>query len=62
MDQRVQQERSEWEKAKDAQRAQITQQLRQQRVREFLINLREGAKVSDKRKEIEAANRAAVVQ
>ena len=62
VDQRVEQERSEWEKAKDAQRAQITQQLRQQRVREFLINLREGAKVSDKRKEIEAANRAAVVQ
>jgi peptidyl-prolyl cis-trans isomerase D len=62
VDQRVLQERSEWEKQKDAQRATVTQQLKQQRVREFLANLRESAKVDDMRKEIEAANRAAVVQ
>ena len=62
VDQRVLQDRAEWEKQKDAQRATVTQQLKQQRVREFLANLRESAKVEDMRKEIEAANRAAVVQ
>ena len=62
VDQRVLQDRAEWEKQKDAQRATATQQLKQQRVREFLANLRESAKVKDMRAEIEAANRAAVVQ
>lgn len=62
VDQRVLQERAEWEKQKEAQRATVTQQLKQQRVREFLANLRESAKIVDMRKEIEAANRAAVVQ
>lgn len=60
VDQRTLQERGEWEKVKDAQRAQVTQQLRQQRVREFLVNLRESAKVTDRRKELETANRQAV--
>lgn len=60
VDQRVEQDRSEWEKVKDAQRAQVTQQLRQQRVREFLLNLREQAKIVDRRKEVEVANRAAI--
>ena len=62
VDQLVLQDRAEWEKQKDAQRATATQQLKQQRVREFLANLRESAKVKDMRAEIEAANRAAVVQ
>ena len=62
VDQRVLQDRAEWEKQKDAQRATATQQLKQQRVREFLANLRESAKVKDMSAEIEAANRAAVVQ
>ena len=60
VDQRVLQDRAEWEKTKDAQRAQVVQQLKQQRVREFLANLRESAKVEDHRKEVESANRAAL--
>ena len=62
VDQRVLKDRSEWEAQKEVQRQTATQQLKQQRVREFLANLRETAKVDDRRKEIEAANRAAVVQ
>ena len=50
--------KEEWEKQKLTQRASITQQLRQQRVRDFLQNLRENATVVDRRKEIEAAQRA----
>ncbi len=61
VDQRVLQDRAEWEKVKDSQRAQVTQQLKQQRVREFMVNLREAANVKDKRKEVESANRQAVV-
>ena len=59
VDQRVTQDRSVWEKTKETQRAQATNQLRQQKVRDFLQNLRENAKVVDRRKEIESANRAA---
>ena len=62
VDQRVQQDRSEWEKLKTAQRTQVTRQLRDQRVREFLVNLREAATIEDRRKEVEQASRAAVVQ
>jgi peptidyl-prolyl cis-trans isomerase D len=49
--------KADWEKQKDTQRASVTQQLRQQRVRDFLQNHRDNAKIVDKRKEIEAANR-----
>ncbi len=59
VDQRVLQDRSAWEKTKETQRVQATNQLRQQKVRDFLQNLRESAKVVDRRKEIESANRAA---
>jgi peptidyl-prolyl cis-trans isomerase D len=58
VDHRILQDRAKWETMKDAQRAQVTQQLRQQRVRDFLTNLRENAKIVDRRKEIDAANRA----
>jgi peptidyl-prolyl cis-trans isomerase D len=58
VDSRVLKDRAEWEKQKAEQRATVTQQLRQARVRDFLTNLRESAKVEDKRKEIEAAQRA----
>jgi len=61
VDQRVLQDRATWEAQKDSQRMQVTQQLKQQRVREFLVNLRESATVKDKRKDVEAANRRAVV-
>ncbi len=57
VNQRVLQDRAEWEKVKGNQRAQATNQLRQQRVRDFLTNLRESAKITDRRKEIESANR-----
>lgn len=62
VDQRVLQDRATWEAQKDSQRMQVTQQLKQQRVREFLVNLRESATVKDKRKDVEAAGRRAVVQ
>ncbi|MGK2961147.1 MAG: peptidyl-prolyl cis-trans isomerase [Gemmatimonadaceae bacterium] len=62
VDQRVLQDRATWEAQKEAQRMQVTQQLKQQRVREFLVNLRESATVKDKRKDVEAASRRAVVQ
>jgi peptidyl-prolyl cis-trans isomerase D len=58
VDQRSLQDRAKWQTMKDAQRAQVTQQLRQQRVRDFLTNLRENAKIVDRRKEIDTANRA----
>lgn len=57
VDQRVLQDRAQWEKAKASQRIEVTQQMRQQRVRDFLQNLRESAKITDRRKEIESANR-----
>ncbi|MEO5904308.1 MAG: peptidyl-prolyl cis-trans isomerase [Gemmatimonadaceae bacterium] len=59
VDQRVIQDRTVFEQTKEIQRAQITNQLRQQKVRDFLQNLRETAKVTDRRKEIESANRQA---
>ncbi|MEO5589915.1 MAG: peptidylprolyl isomerase, partial [Gemmatimonadaceae bacterium] len=59
VDRRAVQTRADWEKIKDGQRAQVTQQLRQQRVRDFLQNLRDNAKVTDRRREIESANRQA---
>ncbi|MBA3342475.1 MAG: peptidyl-prolyl cis-trans isomerase [Gemmatimonadaceae bacterium] len=60
VDQRVLSDRSEWEKVKAAQRAEVTDQLRQQRVREYLANLRESATITDRRKDIEASNRQAI--
>ena len=47
-----------WAKQKDIQRAQVTGQLQQAKVREFLQNLRETAKIEDFRKQVQAANRA----
>jgi peptidyl-prolyl cis-trans isomerase D len=60
VDQRVLKDKAEFEKQKAAQREIVTQQLRQQRVRDFLQNLRDNAKIVDRRKEIEAAQRQAV--
>jgi parvulin-like peptidyl-prolyl isomerase len=51
-------DKAEFEKQKAAQRASVTQQLRQQRVRDYLQNLRDNAKIVDRRKEIEAAQRS----
>ncbi|HLE56336.1 MAG TPA: peptidyl-prolyl cis-trans isomerase [Rhodothermia bacterium] len=57
VDSRIVADSATWLKQKDVQRAQVTGQLRQQRVREFLTNLRANAKIEDRRKEVEAANR-----
>jgi peptidyl-prolyl cis-trans isomerase D len=57
VDSRVVADSATWAKQKDAQRAQVLTQLRQQRVREFLTNLRLNANIVDRRKEVEAANR-----
>jgi len=58
VNQRVVSDSLAWDKQRPVQRAQVTDQLRQQRVRDFLRNLRENAKVEDKRKDVELANRA----
>ena len=57
VDDRIPASRTAFDTQKEALRAQGLQQLRQQRVREFLTNLRAVAKVDDKRKQIEASAR-----
>jgi peptidyl-prolyl cis-trans isomerase D len=59
VDQRTLTDSVGWAKMKDALRGQMISQLRQTRVREFLTNLRESAKIDDRRKQVESANRAA---
>ena len=56
-DNRIPANRAAFEAQKDALRAQSLQQLRQQRVKEFLSNLRAVAKIDDKRKQVEASAR-----
>ena len=57
VDNRMPANRTTFDSQKEALRNQALQQLRQQRVREFLTNLRAIAKVDDKRKQIEASAR-----
>jgi peptidyl-prolyl cis-trans isomerase D len=57
VDNRIPSSRAAFEAQKESLRAQALQQLRQQRVREFLTNLRAVAKVDDKRKQVEASSR-----
>jgi len=57
VDMRVVADSAAWEKQKEGQRMQLTNQIRQQRIRQFLTNLRESAKIVDNRKEVESANR-----
>jgi peptidyl-prolyl cis-trans isomerase D len=59
VDRRVTADRAAWEKQKQSQRAQYLQALRQQRVQDFMADLRQHAKIVDRRKEIEQQNRAA---
>lgn len=54
---RVEATKAAFEAGKGAQRAQLIQSLRQQRVEEFLANLREKAAVKDRRAEVNAALR-----
>jgi peptidyl-prolyl cis-trans isomerase D len=57
VDNRIPANRATFDSQKEALRSQALQQLRQQRVQEFLTNLRAVAKVDDKRKQIEASAR-----
>jgi peptidyl-prolyl cis-trans isomerase D len=57
VDNRMPANRVAFDSQKEALRSQASQQLKQQRVREFLTNLRAVAKVDDKRKQIEASAR-----
>ncbi len=57
VDNRIPANRAAFDAQKEALRQQDLQQLRQQRVREFLANLRAVAKIDDKRKQIEASAR-----
>lgn len=57
VDNRIPASRTAFDAQKATMRVQALQQLRQQRVREFLSNLRAVAKVDDKRKQVEASAR-----
>lgn len=57
VDRRVPADRAAWEAQKGTQRQAALDQARQQRVREFLDNLKQNAKIKDRRKQIEAATR-----
>ncbi|HEX6535066.1 MAG TPA: peptidylprolyl isomerase [Gemmatimonadaceae bacterium] len=59
VDKRVNADRAAWEKQKKEQREAYLQRLRQQRVQDFMRNLRESAKIVDNRKEITQLNRQA---
>src|ERR1051325_1288417 len=58
VNQRVVSDSLAWEKQKLIQRSQVTNQLQQAKVRDFLQNLRESATIVDNRKQVQAANRA----
>lgn len=57
VDERSLANRGAFDAQKDVLRQQQLQQLRQQRVRDFLTNLRAVAKINDKRKQVEASTR-----
>ncbi len=57
VDSRIPASRTAFDAQKEVLRQQELQQLRQQRVRDFLTNLRAVAKIDDKRKQIEASTR-----
>jgi peptidyl-prolyl cis-trans isomerase D len=59
VDKRVMADKAAFDKQETTQRPQIVQTLREQAVRDFLQDLRATAKVTDNRKQIEAANRKA---
>jgi hypothetical protein len=62
VDSRTPANRAAFEKEKEALRQQEMQQRRQQRVREYLTNLRTAAKIEDHRKKVEASSRTATTQ
>ncbi len=59
VDRRVKADSAAWLKQKDVQKAQRIQQLQQARIQMFLQDLHDAAKIDDRRKQIDAANRHA---
>ena len=59
VDRRVNADRTKWEAQRQVQRQLLGQSLRQQRVQQYMQDLRASADVDDRRKEIEAAARRA---
>jgi peptidyl-prolyl cis-trans isomerase D len=59
VDNRLPAKPADFEKQKDVLRRQELQQARQQRVREFLANLRASADIEDNRRDVEASARRA---
>lgn len=57
LDKRVQADSAEWIKQKEPQRQARTQQLQQQRVQMFMMDVRQSAKIVDRRKQINASAR-----
>ena len=58
VERRVNADRAAWETQKAMQRAQLTEQLRRQRIEEFVANLRRAADVDDRRRQVNAAARS----
>lgn len=61
VDRRVNADRSEWEAQREVQRTLMSQQYRQRRVQEYLMNLRRNAEVEDHRERIQQTLRRAEV-
>lgn len=59
VDRKVTADRAAWEKQRDTQRQEVIRDLQQQRVQQYLADLRASAKIEDHRKEIEQQTRAA---
>ncbi|MBA2689091.1 MAG: peptidylprolyl isomerase [Gemmatimonadaceae bacterium] len=59
VDRRIMADSAKWGAQKSQQKAQVVNGLRQQKIRDFLSNLRESATVKDNRKKIELAQRKA---
>ncbi|MBC7791976.1 MAG: peptidylprolyl isomerase [Anaerolineae bacterium] len=55
VERRIQADRTAWEAQKDAQRTALLDQMRRQRVQQFMVNLREAAKISDDRDKLRQA-------
>jgi parvulin-like peptidyl-prolyl isomerase len=62
VDNRIPANRAEFEKQKEALRSQALQTFRQQKVRDFLTNLKSVAKIDDRRKQVEASTRSTTSQ
>ena len=59
VDRRVAADKAAWTKDRDVQRQQVLQALREQRVREYMDNLRKTAKLTDRRRDVREASRRA---